>query len=207
MWRIVLVLILLPLCSFSQNESNQYIDNGLMRTQGNIAMGTMLEQSLANYYLAGELEYYTSSSISIRGSSSFLLGTSSDIEGFSSNHSILLGALYHLKTKNNLDPFIGIEPGFAISKLCGCNNPDLEYSLPERKGSKLPTTANPIFTTALGFNYFANKYFNLFANARLILGKHYSDIGAVSLNEFKVSFGLGFHLWTKKGSFKFDKPL
>ena len=207
MWRIFLAFILLPLCSFSQNDSGQYIDYGLLRMQGNIAMGTMLAQSTANYYIAGELEYYTSSSISIRGSSSFLLGSTNTLTGFRANHSILLGALYHLKTKNNFDPFLGIEPGFAISKLCGCIYSDSEEPLLERKGSKRPTTANPIFTTALGFNYFANKYFNLFANVRLILGKHYSDIGAVSLNELKFSFGLGFHLWTKKGYCKFNKPL
>jgi len=194
---IILAFFLIPLFSYSQNESNQYIDKGLLRAQGNITMGTMLAQNLGSFYLTGELEYYSSSEISIRGSSSFLLGSSDGIYGFHTNHSVLIGALYHLKTKSHLDPYFGIEPGFSITKLCGCV---------VIKNPKPPTTVNPIFTTSMGFNYFANKYFNLFASVRFVAGKHYSDISAVSLNELKFSFGLGFHLWAKKDHFKFVKP-
>ncbi|MBL4735310.1 MAG: hypothetical protein JKY18_08215 [Flavobacteriales bacterium] len=119
MWRIVIVLIILPLSVFPQETSEQYIDKGLLRAQGNIAMGSFLKSpSSSTYYISGDLEYYTSRSISVKGSSNFFLGGSqNDYLIFTKNHSILVGALYHFKTKGNFDPFIGLEPGFNLSQL------------------------------------------------------------------------------------------
>ena len=57
MLRFIILLILIPNLSFSQNEKSQYIDKGLLRAQGNITMGTMLDYDVSNYYIAGDLEY------------------------------------------------------------------------------------------------------------------------------------------------------
>lgn len=207
MWRIVIVLIILPLSVFPQETSEQYIDKGLLRAQGNIAMGSFLKSpSSSTYYISGDLEYYTSRSISVKGSSNFFLGGSqNDYLIFTKNHSILVGALYHFKTKGNFDPFIGLEPGFNLSQLEV--NKDIRTLDAIVTASTFPATVNPIFVTSAGFNYYANKYFSLFANVRLVQGKHFSDITAVSLNEVKFSFGLGWHLWVRKGYCNFAKPV
>jgi len=206
MWRPLILFTVLPLFSTAQDESGQYINKGLLRVQGNIALGTFLEGvSNSTYYLAGDMEYYTSKTISIRGSSNFFLGeTQESLINFSKNHSILLGALYHFKTKGKFDPFIGLEPGFTLSQLT--YNAEVLATYDLLVYQEFPTTVNPVFVTAAGFNYYADKYFSLFASIRLVTGKHYSDIAAVSLNEIRFAFGLGWHLWIRKGYCKFEKP-
>ena len=212
MWRITFFILVLPFLANAQDETGQYIDKGLLRAQANLSMGVALKSFeknaifLTRSYITGNLEYYTSSQISIRGTSSFLL-SGNIYGGLDKNYSILLGALYHFKTNNKLDPYWGIEPGVAITHLW---NPleagvfvDMVWPYYD---ADYPTTINPIFTSSVGFNYYATKYFNLFANIQLVIGKHYSDIPAVSLNELKFSFGLGWHLWARKGYFKLDKP-
>ena len=193
MRSLTILFALLPFFACSQDESGQYIDKGLLRAQGNIAMGIPLGIGVNSLYIAGDLEYYTSKNISIKSGSFYLLGYVNKLgyeNRLDQNHSIFLGALYHFKTKNNLDPHVGIQPGFAISKLDDVSG----------------VTVNPIFSVGAGFNYFGNRYFNLFTNVQYVVGKHYSDRAAVSLNELKISFGLGWHLWARKGYCKFDKP-
>ncbi|MBL4658126.1 MAG: hypothetical protein JKX73_09015 [Flavobacteriales bacterium] len=207
MLRFIILLILIPNLSFSQNEKSQYIDKGLLRAQGNITMGTMLDYDVSNYYIAGDLEYYTSSLISIRGSWSHFLG-GGQWTNFDVNHSGVIGALLHFPTKGKFDPYFGVEPGFAISKYNGVTgfidpSAGVTHILTT---SSYPVTVNPLFTTALGFNFYGDRYFSIFANVRFVQGKHYSDIAAVSLNEIKFSFGLGWHFWARKGYCKFEKP-
>jgi hypothetical protein len=37
-------------------------------------------------------------------------------------------------------------------------------------------------------------------------GKHFSDISAQSLEELKLTLGLGYMLWARKGSCRFSRP-
>ena len=55
-------------------------------------------------------------------------------------------------------------------------------------------------------NFFANKYFNVFVNVKYQRGKHFSDVSAQSLEELKITLGLGYMLWGRKGYCKFRKP-
>lgn len=192
--RIFLILLFLfPLLSYAQDESGQYIDRGLLRVQGNIALGIPSGIGVNSMYIAGDWEYYISKDISIKSGTFYHLGYVNKLgyeNQLGQNHSVYLGALYHFKTKNNLDPYFGIQPGFAISELVNSGN----------------VTVNPIFSISAGFNYYANRYFNLFSNIQYVVGKHYSDSPAISLNELKISFGLGWHFWARKGYCKFAKP-
>ena len=54
-------------------------------------------------------------------------------------------------------------------------------------------------------NFFANKYFNVFVNVKYQRGKHFSDVSAQSLEELKITLGLGYMLWARKGYCKFRK--
>jgi len=57
------------------------------------------------------------------------------------------------------------------------------------------TKANPLMSEVIGFNYYGDKYFHLFAELRLVQGNHMSTYSKPqSLNELRFSFGLGFNL-------------
>ena len=53
---------------------------------------------------------------------------------------------------------------------------------------------NPVGSITTGFDFFGEKWFYLFSEVRYIFGKHKSDTYPVFLDEFRVSFGLGFTL-------------
>jgi len=53
---------------------------------------------------------------------------------------------------------------------------------------------NPLISGVIGFNLYATKFFHLFADARYVYGNHLSDSPPISLNEVRVSFGLGINL-------------
>jgi hypothetical protein len=177
--------------SFSQEESGQYIHKGLFRSMGGIAPGIMLKENVSTVSLTGNVEYYIADNISLRGDSYFYMQgkDKSGKDPFEFNHSTFSGASYHFKTKNHFDPYFAFEPGIAISK----KNPSL-ITVPELYSSG-NASANPLLSSALGFNFYFQKWFHLFAEARYISGKHLSDATApLSLNELRFSFGLGWNI-------------
>ena len=199
MKKIVLVLILLNVAgaSFSQEEKKQFIHKGLVRSMATIASGTMLKQNVSTISIHGTLEYYISDNISIRGDSYYFLQSKHnygyvipDPYFFEFNHSTFSGASYHFSTKNHFDYYLAIEPGIGITKRAG--GVDCQAWLCEPSGS---SSVNPLFSSAFGFNYYFQKLFHLFGEARYIAGKHLSEAQTpLSLNELRFSFGLGFNL-------------
>jgi hypothetical protein len=146
--------------------------------------------SFNNIYLHGNLEYYPNDKLSVRSDSYvFLNALSSFVE--LQNHSNFTGISYHFTTKKQFDPYITFQPGIAYVKVA----PVVAISLiafPEISGWV------PLYSSAIGFNYYAKKYFHLFMEARYVRGELPAYPVAISLNELKLSFGLGFNLRVKK---------
>ena len=199
----VIILICFPLFGNAQNLSKQYIDKGLLRAQGNIALGIPANTVAGtNMYLTGDLEYYVENNVSIKGTIHYYLGSFGGESEFKMNHSGFLGSNFHFRTNTHFDPYVGIFPGYAIGQL---NTKVIAQSGLEPQSSN-PVVFTPLISFSGGFNYYANRFFNLFINAQYVVGTHLSDVDPVSLNELKVSFGLGYHIWATKKHFGFKKP-
>ncbi|MCB0400561.1 MAG: hypothetical protein KDD41_00610 [Flavobacteriales bacterium] len=187
----ILVAILLTsgIYSFGQETSEQVVRPGLIRAQGTISFGSFSDLDQSGLYLHGDLEYYLNPNITARGDLYFYLKPNNE-SILEHNHQLFSGASYHIATGSNIDPYIGLQPGLAVSQV---SNTILTA------GNKNPRpAASPLISGVFGFNYYAAKWFHLFADARYVYGDHQSNIGTLSLNEFRFSFGLGFNIQTKK---------
>lgn len=203
MKKIAIILLCLPPFASAQDLNKQYVDKGLLRVQGNIALGMPTYASAGtNMYLVGDLEYYVEKNVSIKGSINYYLGSFGGNNTLKMNHSGFLGSNFHFKTNGHFDPYVGVFPGFSIGQL---NEKVVALSGLEPQSSN-PVVVSPLISFAGGFNYYANRFFNLFINAQYVIGTHLSDVDPVSLNELKVSFGLGYHIWATKSHFGFRKP-
>ena len=175
--------------SFAQQDTGRYIRKGLIRSMGTISAGELLKENASTISIHGCLEYYVADNVSLRGDSYYSL-KSGPLEF---NHSIFSGASYHFKTKNHFDSYFAFEPGIAISQEKDYSDHIFCDPGPCPYGGK--TSANPLMSYIIGFNFYFQKFFNLFGEARYISGKHLSDATTpLSLNELRFSFGLGFNI-------------
>ena len=129
---------------------------------------------------------YLQDHIQIRGDMFYFLGSSGDRPRFDMNHQIYAGAFYHFFDKQ-FQPYVGFQPGIAIAR-------SIEYGVLDTTTNKLDykVAANPVGSAIGGFTYFGEKWFFLFVETRYIFGKHKSNSYPVFLDEFRLSFGLGF---------------
>ena len=175
---------------FSQEEKKQFIHKGLLRAQATISPGILLKGS-STISVHGGLEYYVADNVSIRSDGYYFLKDDQNI--FSLNHSIFSGASYHFKTKNHFDPYFALEPGIAVTKKTQSMFDCVQgtFGCPSTGG----TSTNPLISSAVGFNFYFQSWFHLFAEARYLSGKHLSNARTPrSLNELRFSFGLGWNL-------------
>ena len=198
--RHLLLLLLLAggvegsLC-FSQQDTGRYIHKGLLRAQATICPGVLLKENATMIYIHGCLEYYVADNVSVRGDSYYDVmagNTKKETGPLGYNHSTFAGVAYHFKTKNHFDPYFSFEPGISITK---GNDYSGIICDPGPCLSQGETSANPLLSTAVGFNLYFEKWFHLFGEAKYVSGKYLSDAYAPkSLNELRFSFGLGFNL-------------
>jgi hypothetical protein len=126
--------------------------------------------------------------IELRGDGFYFLNSFGDRPRFTMNHQLYAGAFYRFLDKS-FQPYIGFQPGIAMAQssefgALNSTTQELEYKV----------SYNPVGSVSAGFDFFGEKWFYLFSEARYIFGKHKSDTYPVFLDEFRVSFGLGFTL-------------
>lgn len=194
-------IVALSILSTLNLVAQDFDKTSLIKTTTTIAPG--IGSSTERFYLHGHLEYYPADKISLRGDSYFNVGSNVYLdEGANSvgrnsgfiekTHSMFFGALYHLGDKKTFDPYIGFQPGMAFSK------PDYN-SYPSSPTKTYKTTVSPLMSITAGANYFVGKHFNFFASGQYIMGKATGDGSFyVSLNELRISAGLGFNLNLKR---------
>lgn len=196
-------LIILILCFsnvvFSQQENTQFIHKHLVRADASIVAGYLFKENMNNVHVNGSAEYYIDNKVSIRGSASYLLGSSgltADSMGLKDFHSIYLGGVYHFTTKGHFDPYFILQPGIAYTSsfkekidpaTVNNENPTRKY---------YPGVLSPLATAGLGFNYYFQRFAHLFMETRYVYGRHLSEAPSpISLQELRVTFGLGFNLF------------
>jgi hypothetical protein len=143
----------------------------------------MLNNSDQPFYFHGNLEGYTSEKISLAGDGYFYLGELNEQGAFRFHNSLFAGFNWHPLKDGSSDLFLGIQPGITFTTLSS-----------EPNDSK--TAINPVVSFNVGYNYFVNDYFNFFVLGKTILGQH-TTYAVRSLNEFRLSAGLGFSIPTK----------
>jgi hypothetical protein len=172
---------------YGQNQS--VIRNGLLRAQANIASGKMIHYNQGSIYVCGDLEYYLDNKTSLRGEGFYFFNaTNKDADvKLIMNHSIFSGVLFHIPTKWNIDPYFSVLPGLALTQVEQqiSGTPFVIKSNPD---------VSPLISPVLGIQYFAPKFFHLFANVRYIKGMHLGNTERYQLDEVRFTFGLGFNL-------------
>ena len=187
----------------SKPTPNRYIDYGLIRVQGNVALGKPLTTGGTNIYIVGDLDIYLRDNISISSGYYYFLGSYNNEKLFNADHMVFFGASYHFKTNNHIDPYFGILPAISVNQL---NSGSVAFNDNTKPVSSYPWSVNPLFAVQAGMVYYANRFFNVFINVKYQTGKAYSDIAPVKLDEVKISFGLGYMIWARKHWVRFRKP-
>ena len=187
---------------FEKGSENRYVDKGLLHFQGNLAFGTTLTRNATNMYFAADVDYYITENVSVNGGVFYFVGEYGGQDVFAQNHSLFAGFSYHFPTNNKIDPYVGFQPGVTLSQL----NRESVLFVNKYPDWFFKSSVNPLFSINAGVNFYANKYFNVFVNVKYQKGKHFSDIPAQSLEELKLTLGLGYMLWTGKKYCNFKKP-
>lgn len=157
--------------------------NGLTRTQLTISPSYRFKDGSSPIYLHGVLEHYFSDKFSLSGEAYLHVGnTSTKASAFDYNHSLFFGPSWHYG-KHNHDPYLGIQPGLAITQM----NKEVNH-IPETG-----TALSPLISGVAGYNFYINSFMHFFVENRLVLGttrKHKEQ----DLSEYRFSAGLGFNL-------------
>ncbi len=176
-------------------DNERVIRKGLAAGKGTLAMGMPTDYEGTNMYVSGNLQYYFQDNISYRGEVWFFLGSDGEKNLFKQNSTLFTNFNYHIRTKNNIDPYIGVGPGFSWTQL---KEPDHIMIVGNEHGlSDYKATINPVASLTAGINYYT-KWAHLFIEAKYVHGIHLSDIPAVSLNELRIAFGFGWNINTIK---------
>lgn len=183
--------------SFAQQADGQYIHKHLVRADASIVSGYMFSENISNVHVNGNLEYYMDNKVSIRGDANYLLGSnglSNDSIGLKDNVSVMLGAVFHMKTKGYFDPYFILQPGIAYTSSFRQNS-----SGDPLNKKNYPGVITPLASAGLGFNYYFQRFAHLFLETRYIYGQHVSNAPSpLSIQEMRITFGLGFNLFIIK---------
>jgi hypothetical protein len=142
--------------------------------------GYLTAQKTTTYGVGGEFEFYPSGKISLRADGFALVGKS-EPSGLKQNYQGLLGIVYNFEKFWQLSPYVGFQPGFGLAQV----------DSPAYSSFRLM----PVFSPFAGIHFFSESLFHFTINVRYVYGELlYPTVGAVSMSEIRLSFGLGFHL-------------
>jgi hypothetical protein len=196
MKKAILILMLMPFALFSQEEI--FIKKNILRAHTTFSSG-ISTLPLSNIYFHSDLEYYLEENFSVKSDVFIYFGALGQSQLFTDNHAAFTGIQYHFKSSGPLNTFVGIQPGCGYTRLNRDDYPSFFPSDSIAPEQNFSYSFNPLISATAGLNYFASKYFHLFLQTRYVYGSHISNAPRnVSLSEFRVSFGLGFFIRTKK---------
>jgi len=171
-------------------DGDDIIRKGLIRAQMTISPGWTVGQKNTNIFLQGDLEYYVTRKVSIKGDIAYFL----DTQGgglLKHDHSLFFGANYHFPYKR-FDPYIGLHPGASVIQMRNPNatSPELIHTMQE---STLKVA--PAVSVTTGFNVYIWKYLHFLGKLTYVHAAHPTEWGTTySLDEFRLAFGLGWNV-------------
>lgn len=199
-FTIIIPAIAASLFTIAQNDNpkvkyHHTIRTGLSFTPGFMTNGTN------NVYISGSLEYYIADHISISGTSFYFLNSRNNTyPELKMNHQLYSGFQLHLLKDRAFDPYIGLEPGFAVTQTRAAYPVNIDAPLVMTPVRDTDIGLNPMLSLDAGFNIYAVKFFHLFVNGRYVMGSYLGGPEPYSLNEFMLGFGLGINanFWNRK---------
>jgi hypothetical protein len=189
--KLMLILALPGFVAAQQKDSTASLSKRLI-VQATISPGYMFSKGLWNSYFHSTLEWCFDKRVSIRADGFYFFSSQGDYQPFKINHNLLLGAFYHFPKKKG-DFYFGVQPGAACVQQYSYIYNDSTITNPKLQVA-------PIMTAAIGASYFFWKYMNLFAAVKFVHGTYIPQYGKpISLNELRISAGVGWHIQFKKG--------
>jgi hypothetical protein len=192
---VLLFALISGMAANAQDDNKPFIKKYLLRTQGNLSLGYMTKQKIVPAYIGGDFDFFFDEKVSFYGEGSFFITATSDEVGYKMkhNHAILSGINIHLTSQKRFDPYIGINPGIMFSQFGPVGDVNIGlYNPPFTQNTKLGVS--PIFSTAVGFNYYVGSIFNFFVRVRYIQGQFFgTSMERIPLSEFRFSAGLGWN--------------
>ena len=151
----------------------------VIRTAATISPGFGWSSTPSIYVHSG-LDVHFRPRVSARSDLYLSVGTAE--KHLAHNHALLTGAAYHF-LNGRLDPWVSFQPGLAVTA-----------TRPSGPGAEAGTLmVSPLAAVGSGVNLYVSPLFHFFGEARGLVGQHLADPRA-SLNELRVSFGLGIQL-------------
>ncbi len=165
---------------------------GLLKADLVYAQSFMLHYPIANVYLCGDLEYFTSDHLSIRGDCFWYLDSRQTTKVFNQNALVLYGFFYNFPL--GISNFhVGIQPGFSFTKPYDLHNADKSYAM----------SFQPALCLSAGYTLYFSKFCNFNFGVKYVASRYRgTPYASLNLDEFMVSGGLGFQLHTKKQGVK-----
>lgn len=174
--------------SAQKNDTPFELRKGALRSSGAISPGLMKNGDGVNIYLHGNFDFFLSEHFSLRGDGFYYVTTTGGFNTFAKNHQLFSGFSFHGNPRG-FSPYTGMLMGLSFTQL---NNPGIGFDA-DRMG------VCPVVSPHVGFNFYGEKYFHIFAEARYVAGRHFPEYQSpVSLNELRFSFGLGWNINTMK---------
>lgn len=182
-----LLISILMLASYMSNAQNLDIARaGLVKAYATLSPAYDISHRESSFYAHGCLEAYLENTISWSGEIYLGLGPlNKSNSSHATYHTLFSGInLHHIRSNHDL--YLGIQPGIALSKSFSTTH-DLQSS----------SSLVPVASAVVGYNYFVHRFFHFFVQGRWVLGQ-YNDAEYKTLNELRLSAGLGFNFNTKK---------
>lgn len=180
--KFILLFCFFPLFLTAQESTAVVAQKGLLRATGTISFGGMTQHEQTNIYLHGVTEYFVSDQITARGDIYYYL-KSGNKQMLNLNHQLFAGSSYHFNTQHHFVPYVGFQPGIALTQA--------DFITINQENN---VEVSPLISAVAGFNFYASSWFHLFVDGRYVSGKHLSNQKTIQLDEFRLSFGLGFNL-------------
>lgn len=188
--RFGLIIIFFHLVTLSITSQELLTRKNLVSSSATISPGFQKNNPDMNIYVHGFIFYHPEPRVSLNGEGYWYTGAQEQQTLMAENSTLLFGPNYHLTADGKVDPFVGIMPAISL------------VSAVDRITSSIPSAGKlsvvPLISFNAGFRLHFVRWFNAFLNVRYFMGtltENYPT--ALSLNELRVSFGLGFNLYSK----------
>lgn len=192
--KIILILIFCPLLVTGQDSlqtkkhPKRIIGNGMINGGLTFAAG-FANSNTQNIYVQGYLEYVFQKDFSVRGDIFVFINSLGEKARINMNHQLTVISAYHIPNNSPIDPYIGIGPGLALTRISGSGGLDSTSGNVSQK-----IGVNPFLSFNFGLRYYAPKWFHMYIEGAYVLGRHLSNSEKFDISELRISFGLGFNM-------------
>ena len=177
-----LFLLFIAFSAYSEALAQASINSGLIRSHLTISPSYQFQSTQSHFSFHGGNDIYLNRRFSIATDGYFYLGSlNAGLSEFDYNHLVLWGGNFHFVKSIN-DLYFGFQPGVSFTKIDAERN----YLATSSMG------VNTVFSTTVGYNCYISNMFHFFLQSKLVLANHSFD-KAQSINELKISAGLGFN--------------